>query len=92
MCIRDSHYRVASPESDFKVPIFEVEALDTSGAGDAFDAGFLAGLLKKWPLDKAVELGSAVAALKVMNVGTRKGLPRLEAALKFIEQRKTSTS
>jgi len=86
------HYRVASPESDFKVPIFEVEALDTSGAGDAFDAGFLAGLLKKWPLDKAVELGSAVAALKVMSVGTRKGLPRLEAALKFIEQRKTSTS
>jgi len=90
MLIRSKdHYRVATSDSYFKVPIFEVEALDTSGAGDGFDAGFLTGLLKKWPLDKAVELGSAVAALKVMNVGTRKGLPRLEEALEFIRQRKT---
>jgi len=82
------HYRVITSDLDFKVPLLKVEAVDTSGAGDAFDAGFLTGLLKKWPLHEAVELGSAVAALKVMNVGTRKGLPGLEQALKSIKERK----
>jgi len=81
------YYRVMTANLDFQAPIFEVKAVDTSGAGDAFDAGFLTGLLKKWPLDKAVELGSAVAALKVMIVGTRKGLPRMEEALEFIKKR-----
>lgn len=85
------YYRVVTPKLDFEAPIFKVEAVDTSGAGDAFDAGFLTGLLKKWPLEEAVELGSAVAALKVMNVGTRKGLPRMEEALRFIEVRRASS-
>jgi len=84
------HYRVITLNSDFLVPIFKVKAVDTSGAGDAFDAGFLTGLLKKWPLDKAVELGSAVAALKIMSAGTREGLPRMEESLDFIRKRKSS--
>ncbi len=88
---RRDHYRVVTSDLDFKAPILKVKAMDTSGAGDAFDAGFLTGLLKKWPLDKAVDLGSAVAALKIMNVGTRKGLPRMEDALEFIKKRRVST-
>jgi len=85
------HYRIVAPDLDVEVPVFRVKAVDTSGAGDAFDGGFLAGLLKDWPLTKAVELGGAVAALKVMNVGTRKGLPRLEEVLDFIKKMKSST-
>jgi len=84
------YYRVITANLDSLVRLFEVRAVDTSGAGDAFDAGFLTGLLKKWPLDKAIELGSAVAALKVMVVGTRKGLPRMEEALEFIKIREAS--
>jgi len=80
------HYRVVTPKSDFEIPVFKVRAVDTSGAGDAFDAGFLTGLLRGWSLKLAVRLGSAVAALKVMKAGTREGLPRLEEALKFIER------
>jgi len=82
-----SRYCVATPNRNFRVTIFRVKAVDTSGAGDAFDAGFLTGLIKGWSIDKAVLLGSAAAALKVMKVGTRTGLPRMEEALKFIRER-----
>lgn len=78
---------IITREETFKVPVFRVKAADTSGAGDAFDAGFLAGFLKGLPLEKAAMLGNAVAALKIMKVGTRSGLPKLGEALKFIEER-----
>ena len=80
-------YRVVTIDSVFEIPIFKVKAVDTSGAGDAFNAGFLAGVLKGWSLERAVRLGASVAALKVMEAGTRKGLPRVEEALRFIEER-----
>lgn len=82
-----SHYQVVTRKRAFKVPVFKVKAADTSGAGDAFDAGFLSGLLKGFPLEKAVILGNAVAALKVMKVGTRSGLPRIGEVLEFIRER-----
>jgi len=80
-------YRVVTRGWSLKVPIFKVKAADTSGAGDAFDAGFLAGLLRGLPLEKAVILGGAVAALKVMSVGTRSGLPGIGEAIEFIRGR-----
>ena len=81
-----SFYRVATRSQSFGTPVFKVIALDTSGAGDAFDGGFLTGLIRGWPLERAVLLGSAVAALKVMKVGTRGGLPRMEEVVKFLEE------
>ena len=51
------------------VPVFPVEALDTTGAGDAYAAGLLYGLLHGWPADRAGALASRVAALTVAQVG-----------------------
>ncbi|MEM2122560.1 MAG: sugar kinase [Candidatus Bathyarchaeia archaeon] len=82
-----NHYQVITHGGTFKVPAFRVKAADTSGAGDAFDSGFLTGLLKGLPLKKAVILGNAVAALKVMKIGTRSGLPWIGEALEFIRER-----
>ena len=79
-----SHYQVYTPHQNMMIPVIRVEAVDTSGAGDAFDAGFLTGIIKNMPLNKAVMLGSAVAALKVMKVGTRAGLPSMEEAINFM--------
>ena len=58
------------------IEAFKVETLDTTGAGDAFCAGFLYGLLNnKSPYDCG-RLGNFVASRCVMKMGARAGLPR----------------
>jgi sugar/nucleoside kinase (ribokinase family) len=52
-------------------------AVDTTGAGDAFNAGFLAGLLRGLPVRRALRLGNRVGARSILAVGGIDGLPRL---------------
>ena len=49
--------------------IHRVEALDTTGAGDAYAAGFLYGLLQDWDPAQCADLGSRIAAATVAQVG-----------------------
>jgi sugar/nucleoside kinase (ribokinase family) len=65
------------------VASFEVDAKDETGAGDAFAAGLIYGLLRDWPLARAVRLGNAVGALSTTEVGASAALPDLEGALEF---------
>jgi ribokinase len=55
---------------------YEVKVVDTTGAGDAFCAGFLYGLIKNKDLYECGRLGNFVASLCLRNVGAREGLPR----------------
>lgn len=48
---------------------------DTTGAGDAFHAGFLYGLLTGEEVEASLRLGHAVAAMKCSRLGARAGLP-----------------
>ncbi|HVF46060.1 MAG TPA: carbohydrate kinase family protein, partial [Pyrinomonadaceae bacterium] len=48
---------------------------DTTGAGDAFRAGFLAGVLDGLNVEDAARMANAVAALKCRSSGARTGLP-----------------
>ncbi|HEV3467903.1 MAG TPA: carbohydrate kinase family protein [Pyrinomonadaceae bacterium] len=48
---------------------------DTTGAGDAFHAGFLYGLLRGEEVEASLRLGCAVAALKCRRLGARAALP-----------------
>lgn len=68
-----------------KVPAFKVNVVDTTGAGDAFNAGFILGLLKDQPLDVAGLIANATAALKITKAGARQGLPTLSQVKKFLE-------
>lgn len=61
-------------ESYFVKP-FNVNAIDTTGAGDAFDAGFISGLLNEESLFDCAKIGNFVASQKVMQLGARAGLP-----------------
>jgi ribokinase len=54
---------------------YKVKAVDTTGAGDAFNAGFLYGLLHDKPLTECGRLGNYVAAQSVTKMGARAGLP-----------------
>lgn len=56
-------------------PAVPVEAVDTTGAGDAFAGGLLVGLAEGKPLAEAMELAMRVAALAVTKVGVFDALP-----------------
>ena len=60
------------------IQAFKVETVDTTGAGDAFCAGFLYGLLKEKNLYDCGRLGNFVASKCVMKMGARAGLPHAE--------------
>jgi sulfofructose kinase len=59
-------------------PAFEVTPVDTTGAGDIFHAGFAYALIQGWDLGKALEFGSAAAALACMAPGARGGIASLD--------------
>jgi ribokinase len=60
------------------VEAYKVEAVDTTGAGDAFCAGFLYGLIKGRDLYECGKLGNFVASCCITKMGARTGLPRQE--------------
>ncbi|MBI5492502.1 MAG: sugar kinase [Deltaproteobacteria bacterium] len=69
----------------FRQKAFKVKAVDTTGAGDVFHAGYIYGLLKNWAIEKTVEFASAFAALKCLKAGGRAGIPTLSRTLKFMK-------
>jgi sulfofructose kinase len=60
-----------------EAPAYEVPGgcRDTTGAGDAFHAGFLYGLLRGEGIETSMKLANATAALKCRELGGRTGLP-----------------
>ena len=56
---------------------YEKKLVDTTGAGDAFCAGFLYGLIKGRDLYECGRLGNFVAARCISKMGARTGLPRV---------------
>lgn len=67
-----------------RLPAFEVDVVDATGAGDAFAAGFIAGVWQDWPLEQTARFANAVGALCVMGVGAIGGVRSLSETLDFI--------
>lgn len=82
--------QLRSPEGDLESPGFRVQALDTTGAGDAFMAGLLAGLLRagKAPslrtLEGILRRANAAAALSTTRYGAIPAMPRTEELEAFL--------
>lgn len=72
---------VRSGAEEFYVPAYEVDAVDTTGAGDAYVAGFLAGTVMGWDLRRTSELASAAGAACVTAIGTTAGIKDLEETM-----------
>ena len=58
------------------VPAFQVEAIDTTGAGDAFNGALTVGLAEGMPLVDAVRFANAAGAICVTRLGTSPAMPR----------------
>lgn len=65
------------------VPAPQVAAVDGTGAGDAFAAGLLYGLLDGWPLDRAARLANAAGALATTAVGATEGICGLNETMQL---------
>lgn len=61
----------------FLSPGYKVRAVDTTGAGDIFHAGFAYGILKGWPIEVILEFSNAAAALNCMASGARGRIAKL---------------
>jgi len=59
------------------IPRYPVKVVDTTGAGDAFCAGFLYGLIKGKGLEQCGRIGNFVASKCIEKIGARTGLPHL---------------
>ena len=73
-----------SSEGFFQAPGYQVDVVDTVGAGDVYHGAFLAGLAKGWTMEKTAQFANAVAALKIGAIGGRAGIPTYETTQAFI--------
>jgi len=70
---------LVGPSVQLRAGVFPVECVDSSGGGDAFDAGYICGLLRGADARGCLELASALGASCVRSVGTTPGVfTRLE--------------
>ena len=79
---RGSYVRTGTEEVHF--PSYEVDVVDTTGAGDAYVAGFLAGTVMGWDLKRTCQLASAAGASCVTAIGTTAGIKNLEETMAII--------
>jgi sugar/nucleoside kinase (ribokinase family) len=66
-----------------RVNSIPVKVVDTVGAGDSFDAGFIYGYLNQWSLEKSLRLACVCGALSTQQAGGTHGQPTLEEAIKY---------
>lgn len=58
-------------------PGFQVQAVDTTGAGDVFRGGLIYGLLQRWPVERVLRFANAAAAASCTRLGAMNGVPGL---------------
>lgn len=64
---------IQTREAEFRVPgVKAIQAIDPTGAGDAFRAGFASAWLQKFPLDICAQIASTVAVYAVESYGTQR--------------------
>jgi sugar/nucleoside kinase (ribokinase family) len=68
-----------------RLPAFQVDVVDATGAGDAFAAGFIAGVWHGWPIEQTARFANAVGALCVTGLGASGGVRTLSDTLLFME-------
>ncbi len=74
-CRRDEFIRVQA---------LPVRVVDTVGAGDGFDAGFLYGFLHGWSLEKSLSLAAACGSLSTRRPGGTSAQPDLAEAMRYV--------
>ena len=74
-------------ESDrlYSAPAFPVAAVDTTGAGDVFRGGFIYAVLSGQPIERALRIANAAAAVSCTRLGAMNGIPSLNEIRTLME-------
>ncbi len=72
---------VVRGEDAIRVPGIAVNVIDTTGAGDTFDAGYLAGHLAGWPMQRCLALANICGGLSTQAAGGVAAQPTMDEAL-----------
>jgi ribokinase len=67
-----------------QVPAFAVRAVDSTGAGDAFNAAFLQGQLRGWHIAEAALAATAAGAVAAGVVGAGERLPTVRQIVRVL--------
>lgn len=65
---------------------FDVDAVDTTGAGDVFHGAFLYGLLEGWTIERTLDFSNAAAAMNCTALGARGGVTCVDDVLAFMAE------
>ncbi|MBQ4050525.1 MAG: ribokinase [Oscillospiraceae bacterium] len=68
-------------------PIFPVETVDTTGAGDTFTGYFLTSMLENMPAEEGLKLASAASAIAVSRMGAASSIPTRKEVEDFLKER-----
>ncbi|HZT40692.1 MAG TPA: carbohydrate kinase family protein [Chthonomonadaceae bacterium] len=79
-------YVRAADGTEITVPALPVTAVDALGAGDAYVAGFLAGVVRGWDLEQCARFANATGACCVTALGATTGIQSFEETLAFLQR------
>jgi ribokinase len=82
----EGSYTITEEES-FYTPAFNVQVVDTTGAGDVFHGAYIVGLLHGWNLQQIAQFSTAVSAMECIKLGGRIGIPYYDEVMSFLEER-----
>lgn len=77
---------VKGEAGQYQLPAFRVKAVNTTGAGDNFLAGFISGLLQGLSMRERLLFATATAALTVMCEGASDGVKNMQQVRAFLEE------
>lgn len=78
--------RIYHKDSQIHIPAVKVEAVDPTGAGDGYRAGFLVAFKKGYPFETCGKVGAVVASFVVECTGCQTNLPSWEVMEKRYEE------
>jgi sugar/nucleoside kinase (ribokinase family) len=74
---------------EIRTPAFDVPIMDSTGCGDAYNAGFIKGLSLGWDLENCAWLGCACGGLVIQGLGSDAGIESFECTVKFAKKTPT---